>query len=538
MSRPICTQLLLRLITVVSVLTSSPTPAQTLYNKALSYEGYMGNLEPVSGPDGFLICSRVRFGTFDDIDGFQFTRIDSTGTVFQTSAFSTGSVTYSMQHGALARSRSNGSFSFLFGGFTALRIFNTTSAGSLNWNRMVRYVDPDYLIPYLGAMDQSFEETPDGGYLITALRKYPAGGVTDTLAPMLLKLDSTGEVLWKKTYDLGETSGWHITSHVDTTGTILFGFHADTPYAIVSDNNILTKIDPNGTTLWSKRVDEFNGRLTGSTMVAGRYVVSAADSSSIYILNMDTAGVPLWGRRYDMTFPLSTWGASIVPTLDNGFVLTTLMPDSVGNADVFFFKVDSVGTTQWERAYGNTNFESLVDLVQNGDSTFTMLTHTQIWDSSYRYYLSRLDDSGLNDCIVPANGVMSESTISFSMVDILLEEFAPPMISQPLYANDSLSYDPLMMDTCLFEVGIELLTRPNDLQVYPNPTIGIVTIRSATQLHGALFTITDMMGRQVSSIRMASTETIIDLGTLPNSIYLYHVVTPSGTTISGRLIKE
>jgi len=403
---------------------------------------------------------------------------------------------------------------------------------------MVRYVDPDYLIPYLGAMDQSFEETPDGGYLITALRKYPAGGVTDTLAPMLLKLDSTGEVLWNKTYDLGETSGWHITSHVDTTGTILFGFHADTPYAIVSDNNILTKIDPNGTTLWSKRVDEFNGRLTGSTMVAGRYVVSAADSSSIYILNMDTAGVPLWGRRYDMTFPLSTWGASIVPTLDNGFVLTTLMPDSVGNADVFFFKVDSVGTTQWERAYGNTNFESLVDLVQNSDSTFTMLTHTQIWDSSYRYYLSRLDDSGLNDCIVPANGVMSESTISFSMVDILLEEFAPPMISQPLYANDSLSYDPLMMDTCLFEVGIELLTRPNDLQVYPNPTIGIVTIRSATQLHGALFTITDMMGRQVSSIRMASTETIIDLGTLPNSIYLYHVVTPSGTTISGRLIKE
>jgi hypothetical protein len=371
-----------------------------------------------------------------------------------------------------------------------------------------------------------------------SIRRYPSGSVTDTLAPLIIKLDSMGNVQWNKTYDLGETSGWHITSHVDTTGTILFGFHADTPYAIVSDNNILTKIDPNGTTLWSKRVDEFNGRLTGSTMVAGRYVVSAADSSSIYILNMDTAGVPLWGKRYDMTFPLSTWGASIVPTLDHGFVLTTLMPDSVGNADVFFFKVDSVGTTQWERAYGNTNFESLVDLVQNSDSTFTMLTHTQIWDSSYRYYLSRLDDSGLNDCIVPANGVMSESTISFSMVDILLEEFAPPMISQPLYANDSVSYDPLMMDTCLFEVGIELLPLPNDLQVYPNPTIGIVTICSATQLHGALFTITDMMGRQVSSIRMASTETIIDLGTLPNSIYLYHVVTPSGTTISGRLIKE
>ncbi|MBK9514715.1 MAG: hypothetical protein IPO05_14070 [Flavobacteriales bacterium] len=211
-------------------------------------------------------------------------------------------------------------------------------------------------------MEPAFEESPDGGYLITALRRYPSGSDTDTLAPMTIKLDSVGNVQWNKTYNLGETYGWHITSHVDDIGTILLGFHADTPNAIVSDNNILTKIAPNGSTIWSKRLDGFNGRLTGSTMVNGNYAVSAMDSASIYILELDTSGIPLWGKRYALTFPLWTWGASSVPTRDHGFVLTALMPDSTGSADVFFFKVDSLGTAQWQRAYGNSHSESLVDL--------------------------------------------------------------------------------------------------------------------------------------------------------------------------------
>ena len=145
--------------------------------------------------------------------------------------------------------------------------------------------------------------------------------------------------------------------------------------------------------------------------VDGHYVVSAMDTSSIYILEMDTAGIPLWSKRYTMSFPLPTWGAGIVPTHDHGFVLTAQMPDSGGGSDVYFFKVDSLGTAQWERAYGNENYEWLVDLVENEDNTFTMLTGTQLIQNwSVYYYLSGLDSTGINDCIMPANGVLTATT--------------------------------------------------------------------------------------------------------------------------------
>ena len=534
------------LLVTMTLLLSASTSAQPFFNKAFSYEGYMGNLEPVTGPEGFLICSNVRFG-LGDIDGFQFTRFDSLGSVLYTKSFSTGSLTNVMQGASLARMLSDGSFTFLFGnriysGYKwSLRIFNTTPIGIINWNKKLEYVNPDYSIYLTGAMEQAFEECPDGGCLITGLRKYPSSSITDTIAPMIVKLDSTGNVLWNKTYDLGVKFGWHIISHVDTAGKLLFGFHADPTWMIASENCILTRINSNGNTLWSKRVDGFEGRFTGSTLRNGNYVVSAMDSASIYLLAMDTAGVPLWGKRYALTFPLWTWGAKIIPTLDHGYILTALKPDDNGNADVFYFKVDSLGTTQWQRSYGNNNSEGLIDFVQNTDSTFTMLTHTQmITNWSVHNYLSRLDSTGLNNCISPSDGLLFEEMFTFSMIDVVLDEFASPMISQPLYIIESSVLDPVMVDTCLFPdvVGIEDLDQQDDVLIYPNPTSGIVSVRVNATIEGSMLNIFDLLGREVISTRLSSTETIIDLGTLPSGAYLYQLLTPSGKIITGRLFKE
>jgi len=517
---------------------------QGLFNK-LFYYGHPGNLEPVTGPSGYLICSTVRFD-LGYIDGFQFTRFDSTGSVIQTSGFSTGPIVNVMQYGALSLVRTDGSFSFLFGSHpyngpykTSLRLFNTSQLGGMNWNRKIDYTNPEYSIYYTGAMDQTFEETPDGGYLITALREYPSGSWTDTIAPMIVKLDSTGGILWNKTYDLGEICGWHITSHVDTAGVTLFGFHADTPYAIVSDNCILTKIAENGNTMWSKRVEGFEGRFTGCTMVDGRYVVSAMDSTSISVLVFDPAGTPVWGKRYTLTSQLPYWAADIRPTLDHGFVLSAGLTDGNNSSDVFFFKVDSIGTVQWERTYGNSNFEAPIDLVENSDSTFTLLAWTNLVQNSAAYYhLSRFNNMGLNDCIAPAGISLTESTIPFSLVDVVLNEFESPMISQPLYVGDSLSTGPNLLELCLNEVGVDDPVREDSLFVSPNPTSGTVTVRITGHLQGGIFNIFDMLGRQVKATMLRSRETTIDLGALPDGVYLYQAVAPAGRTIVGRLVKE
>lgn len=529
------------LLACTSMLATVTGYAQSLFNKGFAYEQGMGNLEAVTGPSGYLICSTLRFG---NNDGIMFTRFDSTGSVLFTRGIEAGPLTNVMQFGSLSRIRSDGTLAFLFGSRIwsgnkwSFRIFNTSPDGAINWNRKVDYADPMYSMIFIGAMEPAFEETPDGGYLISGLMEKPTSAQIDTVAPMVVKLDGAGNVLWNKTYRLGYRVGWHLVSHVDESGGTLLGFHADSVWKIVSDNCILTRMDPNGNTLWSKRVEGFEGRFTGSSKVNDRYVVSAMDSASIYILELDTTGVPLGGKRYDMTFPLWTWGAKILPTIDHGFILTTLKPDVNGLGDVFFFKVDSSGVVQWERAYGNEYSQSLGDFVDTGDNTFAMLTGHQIWDTSYRYYLSKLDSAGMNDCVSQAVGVSSEGPFVFTTVDVVLSEFAPPMLSQPLYANDSVAYDPEVVDICLFEVGIADFGRENELLVYPNPTSSSTSVRIPADLLGANLAIIDLFGKQIMTTVLSRTETLVDLSTLSSGVYLYKVVSQSGRTLSGRLIKE
>jgi hypothetical protein len=529
------------LLVGTSMLAAVTGYSQSPFNKGFAYEEGMGNLEPVTDPRGYLICSTLRFG---GNDGIMLTRFDSTGTVLFTRGIEAGPLTNVMQYGSLSRMRSDGTLSFLFGSRLwsgnkwSFRIFNTSSEGGINWNRKVEYDSPVYSMIFIGAMEPAFDETPDGGYLITGLMERPASAQIDTVAPIVVKLDGAGNILWNKTYNLGYKVGWHLVSHVDESGGTLLGFHADSVWKVLSDNCILTRMAPNGNTLWSKRVEGLEGRFTGSSKVNGRYVISAMDSASIYILELDTAGVPLGGKRYNMTFPLWTWGAKIIPTLDHGFILTTLRPDISGLGDVFFFKVDSLGALQWQRAYGNEYSQFLVDFVDSGDNTLTMLTGHQIWDASDRYYLSKLDSAGMNDCVLQAVGVSSEESFVFSTVDVVLNEFAPPMLSQPLYANDSLAYDPEVVDTCLFEMGFADVDRENELLVYPNPTSGPTTVRLPADLPGASLAIIDLFGKRTINTVLSRPETLVDLSTLSGGVYLYQVVSQSGRTLSGKLIKE
>jgi len=535
-----------RMAIVLGALVFTPTiDAQDLFNKRFAYESFMGNLEPVTGPSGYLFCSTVRFG-LGNIDGFQFTRLDSTGSVLGTKAFTTGPLTNVMQYGSLARLRSDGTYSFLFGsrigsGYKwSIRLFNSSPQGAMNWNRKLEYVNPDYSIYFIGAMEQAFEETPDGGYLITGLRKKPSSSQTDTVSPMIVKLDGVGNVLWNKSYDLGQMCGWHIVSQVGPSGETLFGFHADTPCMTISDNCLLTRIDPNGNTLWSKRVNGLHGMFTGTAMRNGNYVVSARDSSSLYLLELDTTGTPVWGMRYALSFSLSSWNMTVVPTMDRGFLLTASMPDSTGYfPDIYYFKVDSAGSVQWERLYGNENSGALIDLEANNDSTFTMLSMRQEGPFHWHmFYLSKLDSLGLNGCITPVDAILSAMPFSFSTIDVVLNEISPAFISQSAYVNDSTAYDPTMIESCSWPVNISEPEQGVELLVYPNPTSGKIWIKANREMQGGTLTIHDLVGRRMLSTTLLSSRTTIDLQGLPNGVYVYHAFASTGQHVSGRIIRE
>jgi hypothetical protein len=90
----------------------------------------------------------------------------------------------------------------------------------------------------------------------------------------------------------------------------------------------------------------------------------------------------------------------------------------------------------------------------------------------------------------------------------------------------------------LFEVGIADFGRENELLVYPNPTSSSTSVRIPADLLGANLAIIDLFGKQIMTTVLSRTETLVDLSTLSSGVYLYKVVSQSGRTLSGRLIKE
>lgn len=294
-----------------------------------------------------------------------------------------------------------------------------SSKDSLNTDRPVLY-----LYNEMGQLDTMYsygiagedwigrcgKQTPDGGYVIT--------GETNTndtsVDGFLLKVDSLGNLEWVQTYgmtnqaeylttvDLAPGNGYYLGGKlhvgggnydqwllgVDSTGNEewqeTYGtIHNDYPSAHVTslaDGNVvfatsftlnanedqvlaLVKVDPDGTTLWTKTYDgaQFNNALFAVKEVSPGGDLIAVGQSSLpdpmngVLLRTTAQGDSLWLRYYHYADSVWTLGKGflrdVVPTPDGGFIAVgTAMASSnnpndppIYGQDTWVVKVDSMG---------------------------------------------------------------------------------------------------------------------------------------------------------------------------------------------------
>ena len=78
----------------------------------------------------------------------------------------------------------------------------------------------------------------------------------------------------------------------------------------------------------------------------------------------------------------------------------------------------------------------------------------------------------------------------------------------------------------------------NSIQIYPNPTTGIVNLRTANVMGECLVTVSNTLGQQLRSMRCYFTKNLeLDLGDLSEGIYLISIENKSQKVV-GKLIKE
>lgn len=188
---------------------------------------------------------------------------------------------------------------------------------------------------------KAVRQTADGGYVIAG---YSTGAGSGTI--WVLKLDASGSVLWKKTYDSATATDIRQTAD---GGYIMTGYGATALFGM--SYVWVYKLNTDGSVGWVNRyggVSDDYAYSVGQTADGGYIVAGNTNSygdgltANAWLLRLTTDGAIAWQKSYGGTaFDTAN---SIQQTVDGGYVMagyTTSLGS--GNSDAWLLKLDSLG---------------------------------------------------------------------------------------------------------------------------------------------------------------------------------------------------
>lgn len=312
-------------------------------------------------------------------------------------------------------------------GLTDYWVVKVDGDGTIVWQNKYGGNDSDNLYTAI--------ETSDGGFLLLGYSNSTISG--DKTAPnyggddiWVVKVDSTGTVLWDKTY--GGDSLEFINCGIATSyGYILAGYS----YSGISGNKTLANlgsadiwlvgIDFSGAILWQKAyggnageipihiVHSSDGNIvicgSSSSSNSGTFAQNSYGFSDYWVLKLDINGNLLWQNNYGGSGYESA--QKILETANGDFIITgysnsptsgTKTSTNYGGNDVWVVKIDSNGNLLWDNSYGGDQDDASYNGVIVDGGYF--LTGSSLSDvsgnkttpanGSYDFWGLKIDDNG------------------------------------------------------------------------------------------------------------------------------------------------
>jgi uncharacterized delta-60 repeat protein len=269
-----------------------------------------------------------------------------------------------------------------------LLILKLDSSGNIQWERTYGGSGSDFGI--------SIHTTSDGGYIVA--------GFTDSFGADLhdfwiLKLDSSGNIQWQKTYGgIGNDRATsiqptHDGGYIVAGGTDSFG-------AGLRDFWIL-KLDSSGNIQWQKTYGGTgNDRATSIQMAADNGFIVAGETDSFgaglndyWILKLDSSGNLQWQKTYGGN--VADTAHSIQPTSDGGYIVAgETVSFGAGGPDFWILKLDSSGDIQWQKTYGGGGEDVAFSIQTSSDGGYVVAGATESLPGDYDFWILKLDPSG------------------------------------------------------------------------------------------------------------------------------------------------
>lgn len=233
-----------------------------------------------------------------------------------------------------------------------------------------------------------------------------------------LKTDANGNARWIKTIggaqkDVGECVGR------DRDGNVLLGGRTWT-YGAGGQDFYVIKADTDGNVIWKKTygreyADQFwDMKVTddGGAVLAGCSFNADSTRSQCYIVKINGEGNIQWESNYGNSVCASA--RYISKTMDGGYLITGDIKDTCNPpGDVLLLKLDSVGKILWQKTFGGAEDENGNFVTETADSNILVLGRTVSYGAGWSdCYIIKTDNTGT---AVPTGISELQNTRSFAI---------------------------------------------------------------------------------------------------------------------------
>ena len=221
-------------------------------------------------------------------------------------------------------------------------------------------------------------KTTEGGYVLAGKSWNYQNTDYDIF---LLKLDSLGNVIWKKTYGDTLVYEWETDLKKAQDGGFVMTGQSFSLTTFLS-NSFILKTDSLGNIIWHK---SFGGSLkkvvvdNNGYLVAGDISTLGMGNNDLYLLKTDLNGNVLWSKSKGEFFEEDL---SYVDQYKDGWLLAGQSnSNSISNVNNYFIYTDSLGNTIKEYAIGDTTEESVIDVTKRTSGGLVITGHINVFDS-------------------------------------------------------------------------------------------------------------------------------------------------------------
>lgn len=372
------------------------------------------------------------------------------------------------------------------GGFIYLLKLN--SLGDTIWTRVISdtvHIFSNQCLPQ-----------PDGGFIICGSKMESNQVISYDF--LLLKLDSLGNIIWKRQY-------FNPSGHYNEIGYSALNLPGK-GFLIVGESShwnwdvYLVETDSNGVMLWDTLIG--TGAYEGGSAIYptsdGGFLISGISKpfgnlkSDGMIAKLDSAKIIVWIKNYGEPNKVEGFSLNMVVLSDGSSIQAGQAMDDQGDPVGWIMKVDANGDSLWNRYYDK----------RGGNN------------QSYLYDIEATDDKGFVACGFSTH---------FGFVG-----------GQDAWL---LKVDSMGCDAIGCGITNAYVREPVAFEIYPNPTSNMLHFQSTNQRISEV-SIFDISGKELVRFAPGGMHFTVPVSGFAEGVYLYRIVGANGEKAMGKWVKE